>query len=124
LLERPRPISRVVSLGSDIHCRSDDQHLGPSVNAVPRYLILSVPLLLDLLFVLWTALVSPYSKYGDTWAIMPVLIAFGTIVLWHIGLVAVLRGERLFMIGYTIVHLPLSFYGMVWMLLKISKDAL
>jgi hypothetical protein len=28
------------------------------------------------------------------------------------------------MIEYAILHLPLSFYGMVWMLLKISKNTL
>jgi len=82
------------------------------------------PMLFNGLLVGWTLLVSPYTAYGDNWAINPVLILALLILVWHISLIVIERGLRIIMSLYMATHLLISYYIWFWALWKISKDSL
>jgi len=42
------------------------------------------PLILSGFLILWTLLVSPHSKYGDNWAIMPALAIYPAVIILHV----------------------------------------
>jgi len=81
------------------------------------------PLFLTGTLILWTILVSPYSKYGDTWAIMPALVTFPLVLGLHIFL-AYRNKWRTGVMVYGMVHCIIFF--VIWMgcLMRISKDSL
>ena len=84
---------------------------------------LLVPLALTLLVGIWTAVVSPHTKYGDSWAVIPVLLALVVVLLWHIWLIA--RGPgRGVLVAYGIAHLAFWVPFGFLCLMKISKDSL
>ena len=86
---------------------------------------LCTPVALSLMVLLWTFTISPFTKYGDNWAIYPVLISAPIIIGWHIFLVAkpslISRGH---IIIYGIVHLAIFSYIFMLSLMLISKDSL
>src|SRR3981081_1486702 len=57
-----------------------------TVTPKPFPLVAYTPLGVTALLVLWTMLVSPHSKYGDSWAIGPALFALPLVVGLHIQL--------------------------------------
>jgi hypothetical protein len=83
-----------------------------------------MPVAVTVALILWTIVVSPHSKYGDNWAILPAVIALPVALMWHIGLVAVLKGQRPTAVLFGVIHflalIPIWFYC----LMSISKDSL
>jgi hypothetical protein len=89
-----------------------------------------VPITLTLLLVVWTFIVSPFSKYGDDWAIVPALTVAPVIIAWHLSLLGVRLGDwtrrrdilRFYGI-YGLVHLSVFAVIWLWCLMRISKDS-
>ncbi len=81
------------------------------------------PIILTILLVLWTVAVSPYSKYGDNWAIYPALVIFPIVFFWHIYL-CFSQHPKLHFLLYGFIHLAVLFVIWIYCLMKISKDAL
>ena len=86
-------------------------------------LIRLAPLGFTVLLILWTAIVSPYSKYGDSWAIYPAVGVLPLVLCWHIYLV-ISQYPRSTFITYGLVHVGILFVIWIMCLMKISKDAL
>ena len=81
---------------------------------------LLVPLAITLLVGIWTAVVSPYTKYGDSWAVIRVLAALVVVLLWLI----VSGPGRGVLIAYGVAHLAFWVPFGLLCLMKISKDSL
>lgn len=81
------------------------------------------PLAVTLLLVIWTAIVSPYSRYGDDWAIYPALLALPSALLLHVYLV-LSSEDKINHILYGFGHLLFLFVVWIYCLMKISKDSL
>lgn len=86
-------------------------------------LIRIVPIFLNIMLILWTVIVSPHSKYGDNWAVYPIVIVGLVILIWHIGLIFLEKSKLIFAV-YGLIHLSFSFIFWIYCLMKISKDAL
>ena len=82
-----------------------------------------VPLGLNILLIVWTIILSPYSKYGDNWAVVPVIVIFLIIVVLHIILLFVEQSKISFII-YGLIHIVVSFIILIYCLMRISKDSL
>jgi hypothetical protein len=85
---------------------------------------LFAPVILTVILVAWTAVVYPFSAYGDNWAIWPAFVIFPFIVIWHCVLVFKLRGNRKLASVVALIHLCLSFQVWLVCLMLISKDSL
>ena len=81
------------------------------------------PVLLSGLLVVWTLYISPITKYGDTWAIIPVFAIFLTIFIIHVLLLIKGRWNSGLWL-YALVDIPVVFMLSVWSLTLISKDSL
>jgi len=81
------------------------------------------PLLLTVFLIIWTIVVSPYSKYGNDWAVYPALAVLPIVVIWHSVLVILEKSKGVF-IAYGLVHTAILFVIWVYCLMKISKDSL
>jgi len=81
------------------------------------------PIFLDILLILWTLIVSPYSKYGDDWAIIPAIIFLPTVIISHIVLLFIDK-HKLRCLLYGGIHIMAIFYLWIYCLMKISKDSL
>ena len=81
------------------------------------------PIGFTLMLIVWTVLVSPYSKYGDNWAIYPAVFILPLVLCWHVYL-GITQQPRSTFIIYGIIHLVA--FLVIWLicLMKISKDAL
>jgi len=82
-----------------------------------------LPLVSTAALVVWTLYVSPYSKYGDNWAIVPALLALSVVIALHIDLL-VKNGWRLNWSLYAVVHGFVFLMIWIWCLTLISKDSL
>jgi hypothetical protein len=91
--------------------------------SLPGFTPLLVPLAITVVVALWTILVSPHSKYGDSWAVIPVLVAFAIVLLWHVGLRVKGPGRGVLM-AYGVAHLAFWVPFGLFCLMKISKDSL
>lgn len=81
------------------------------------------PIYANLFVIAWTMMVSPYTKYGDLWAMLPVFVSFLIAVLVHLYLVW--KAKRRFkMLAYGFLHMLLFSYILLSSLMLISKDAL
>lgn len=86
-------------------------------------MVLAAPMGFTLVAAIWTAVVTPYSKYGDDWAILPFMGIFLVVLVWHVALT--IRGpERRFLVLYGLLHLAFWFPFGLFCLMKISKDSL
>ena len=83
----------------------------------------TLPIFLDALLIAWTLIVSPFSQYGDVWAVYPPLILAAVVVLSHVGLVIYCKPRRLFLL-YALAHLSLFFVLLIFCLFMLSKDSL
>jgi hypothetical protein len=93
---------------------------------IPRRAIFSLtywPILLTCFLVCWTTLVSPYSKYGDYWAIVPALLVLPLIVVLHIVLLVRNNWDAKYWV-YGLLHTVVAFLVLIWCLTSISKDSL
>ena len=88
-----------------------------------KLVIQLLPVALTVLLILWTALVSPHSKYGDYWAIVPALVVLPLAVIAHVFFVFIYP-PKLPMVIYGIAHTAIL--AVIWMrsLMHISKDSL
>jgi hypothetical protein len=75
------------------------------------------------LLVLWTILVSPYSKYGDDWAISPAVATLPLVIGLHVAIAYRARWSWNF-IAYGLIHSALFFVIWIYCLMAISKDSL
>jgi hypothetical protein len=88
------------------------------------YRISSVgPLLLTVLLIIWTLGVSPYSQYGDRWAIYPAMALLPLAIVWHIYQILVCPQKWKYIV-FAIVHVPLMSLILIYCMFKISKDSL
>lgn len=81
------------------------------------------PVALTCALVAWTFAVSPYSEYGDDWAIYPALAVLPLAVIWH-GYLIVTEKFSLAVILYGVGHILVLAVIWFYCLMKISKDAL
>jgi len=81
------------------------------------------PLGVTALLIVWTILVSPHSKYGDSWAIDPALASLPLVVGLHVLVAYQARWKGAF-IAYGFLHCAV--FGLIWIycLMVISKDSL
>lgn len=82
------------------------------------------PVLISGALTIWTAMVYPFSEYGDSWAIWPALASLPIVVLWHSALVFKFRGNRRLTIKVALIHLVLFIPGWFGCLMLICKDSL
>jgi hypothetical protein len=61
-------------------------------------------MVLDCLIAAWAILVSPYSEYGDNWAVFPVLASALLIIVAHVTLVVCYKPRWAYML-YALLHL-------------------
>lgn len=87
-----------------------------------NFYIRATPVGLTILLIIWTILVSPYSKYGDNWAIYPAVIVLPFAVIWHVYLIFTQQPRSGFIL-YAIGHIALLFFIWIYCLMKISKDS-
>jgi hypothetical protein len=81
------------------------------------------PLALNLVSVMWAFAVSPYTSYGDNWAIDPVLAIAVLVVVNHVALIFV-SNRKMMPVFYLVLYLPPSVYLWLYCLTIISKDSL
>jgi hypothetical protein len=94
-----------------------------TITTKPLSLFAYAPLGVTALLVLWTVYVSPHSKYGDSWAIDPVLIALPLVVSLHVILAYKSRWQSRF-IAYGVLHCTIFFAIWIYCLTMVSKDSL
>jgi uncharacterized membrane protein len=81
------------------------------------------PLGITVLLVVWAVLVSPHSKYGDSWAIVPALLTLPLVVGVHVVLAYKAQSRKDF-VAYALLHCALFFLIWIYCLMAISKDSL
>ncbi len=87
--------------------------------------VLLSPIACSLLVFLWAFVISPYTQYGNNWAIYPVLLAAFVIIGLHVFLVVLPRNiARWKLVIYGICHLTLFSQILLFALMLISKDGL
>ena len=84
------------------------------------------PLIITLLLILWTMAVSPFSHYGDNWAIYPALLMAPLVLLLHLFLIVLGKGTaaKLRLLSYALIHGAIFFFIWINCLMRISKDSL
>ena len=80
-------------------------------------------LALNMVCAMWACMVSPYTSYGDSWAIYPVLGMGVFVVVCHVALIFVTK-RKMIAILYAVLYLPASVYLWPFCLTIISKDSL
>ena len=82
------------------------------------------PVSVSVLMVLWTIAVSPTTSLNDSWATWPVIAMLPAVLLWHVVVVAVVRGYRGLASVIAVYHL--SVFSLLWLgcLMQISKSSL
>ena len=86
---------------------------------------LSAPIIMSLIIIVWTVIVSPYTAYGDDWAMIPVLIMAVLILIWHIYLLfRPANTSRLLLSLYAVIHVYVLITIVGFSLVIISKDSL
>jgi hypothetical protein len=81
------------------------------------------PVVVSAFLICWTLLVSPHTKYGDTWALVPILLVFIAVIAVHIGLL-IKGGWTGGLIVYGLLHIAVVLVLSFWSLTLISKDSL
>ena len=89
----------------------------------PFPLVVYTPLGITALLVVWAVLVSPYSKYGDSWAIVPALLTVPLVVGVHVLLDYKAQWRNDF-VAYGLLNCALFFAIWIYCLMAISKDSL
>lgn len=81
------------------------------------------PIYGSIFLVLWTVVVYPWSKYGDSWAILPAFLVFPTVLCLHILLIFK-NGWQVKLVFYGVTHLIFLFVISILCFMLISKDSL
>lgn len=93
-------------------------------------LIVTAPILMNAMLIVWTAVVSPFTTRGDSaWALYPAVAVFPLVLIWHIGLQVAAHimsyPERNWILpAYGIANCTVSLMLWVLCLLTISKDSI
>jgi hypothetical protein len=82
-----------------------------------------VPVFLTLAILLWTAAVTSFTRYGDNWALYPILVLDLIIIIWHVGLI-IAEPRKLPFVAYGVVHLVALVGITIVCLMLISKDSI
>ncbi len=86
---------------------------------------LTAPIGASLFVVTWSVAVSPYTAYGDNWALIPVFLSAAFVLGWHSYLVLYPGSRRRATLTmYGIAHIALFVYLFMLSLMWISKDSL
>jgi hypothetical protein len=88
-----------------------------------KFYLAYLPVVFTIALLLWTAIVSPYSKYGDAWAIIPALSILPIVLGLHIFLAFKRRWQSGWIV-YGVVHVSILLVVWIWCLMLISKDSL
>ena len=88
-----------------------------------QILLYAMPLVFTGVLFLWTWIVSPYSQYGDNWAVVPAIVLFLAVIGWHLALI-ITQQQRWLLAIYAVVHVALLFEPWIYCLGRISKDSL
>ncbi len=67
--------------------------------------------------------VSPHTKYGDNWALVPILVVFISVIAVHVVLL-LKGGWNAGLIVYGLLHIAFVLALSFWSLTLISKDSL
>jgi hypothetical protein len=86
-------------------------------------LLYAMPLIFTGVLFLWTWIVSPYSEYGDNWAVIPAVVLFFAVIGWHVALI-ITQEQKSILAVYAVLHVGLLFYPWIYCLTSISKDSL
>jgi hypothetical protein len=81
------------------------------------------PIILSAFLICWTLLVAPHTKYGDTWALVPILLVFISVIAVHVWLL-LKGGWTIGLIAYGLLHIAFVLALSFWSLTLISKDSL
>jgi len=81
------------------------------------------PVLLSVSLICWTLFVSPHTRYGDNWALVPIPVVFISVIAIHVGLI-VKRGRTAGLVAYALLHIAFVTAVTFWSLTLISKDSL
>ena len=81
------------------------------------------PLLLTLFLIIWTIVVSPYSQYGDEWAIYPPMALLPLVVAWHVYQMTVFQPKWPYVV-FALVHVPAMLVILVYCMFRLSRDSL
>jgi hypothetical protein len=81
------------------------------------------PVLLSLSLICWTLFVSPHTRYGDSWALVPIPVVLISVVAIHVGLI-IKRGRTAGLVTYALLHIAFVIAVTFWSLTLISKDSL
>jgi hypothetical protein len=93
------------------------------VSPIPWRRLLA-PVSVTIALIVWTVFVSPHSVYGDSWAIVPALLAVPTALIWHVTIVILGRGYRRGAVFVALCHVTFLVPIWFWSLTLISKDSL
>ena len=88
---------------------------------ITRDLLRATPLLLTVLLLIWTLTTTPFTSFGNRWAVYPALAILPLTLVSHIALI-VARRPRLPFLLYALVHMPIQVYVWQLCLILISKD--
>ena len=91
--------------------------------AKQHWLRLAAPVILSALVIVWTLAVQAFTRYGDNWALWPVILALPVAAGVHIYLVATLR-PKWPLVGYAAVHLLALLLIVTICVMRVSKDSL
>jgi hypothetical protein len=90
--------------------------------ALPPASWLLGPVAVTVLTGLYTLGISPYTRPGQAWPLVPVLAGLGLVALWHVALLV--RGPgRAVLLAYGVGHLAFWVYFALVCMLRISKDS-
>ncbi len=72
----------------------------------------------------WTAIVYPFSEYGDNWAVMPIFVIYPAIFLSFILNLFLRINNKLTYFFFSLFMMIMLFYPWIIALMLISKDSL
>lgn len=81
------------------------------------------PIIPTVLLICWTLLISPHTKYGDNWALVPVLLAFISVIAIHVWIM-ITRGRSVGIVLYSVLDVFVTSGVCLWALTLITKDSL
>lgn len=85
----------------------------------------AAPVSASVFVLIWSLSVSPFTAYGDDWALAPVFVAAAFVLGWHIFLfVRPGKFSKASIALYGFVHLCVFGYLFLLSLMWISKDSL
>jgi hypothetical protein len=82
-----------------------------------------IPLAFTALAVVWTAIISRFTKFGDDWAAIPLFAIFIVTIIAHVSLVIVSR-RKLPLVAYGAIHVLFQGWLLTYCIIIVTKNAL